>query len=178
MFPSQTPLAVPRDQFLRDSSNVGDRKFRWGQIALLAPGGVVGAAAWWVSPAIGSISAGLLTVTSILTGFTFAMANTFWARSIDARRDPRWAVDGQVLDTLDETRNHMVWTVAVGVVTVAILGLFTLFGSTYVGGVAGEVFRAIGRVGAAVASGLVFYVITLVAVALYYFNRAVSILKA
>lgn len=178
MFPSQTPLAVPRDQFIRSTSSVGRRQFRWGQVVLLLPGLLTAAAAWVLRPSMPGVAPGLLTVTSILTGFTFAMANTFWAKSIEARRDPRWAVDHQALDSIDTTRTHMMWTVAVGVATVAILTIFTLFGAVVVPGHLGLVLQAISRIGEAAAGGLVMYLICLVGVALYLFNRAVTILKA
>lgn len=178
MFPSQAPLAVPRDQFSRLTSNVGGRQLRWGQLILLIPGLLTGVGVWFAHPSLPAVSTGLLTVTSILTGFTFAMANNFWTKSIEARRDPHWAVEGKVLDLIDDTRTHMSWTVAVGVVTVAILTIFTLFGTTVVPGALGEFFRVASRVGGAVAGGLVLYIITLVSGALYLFNRAVTYLKA
>lgn len=178
MFPSQTPLAVPRDQFLRLTSNVGRRRLRRGQLILLLPGAITGVGVWFANPVIASVSSGLLAVTSILTGFTFAMANTFWAKSIEARRDPRWAVDSAALDVIDDARTHMIWTVGVGVFTVAILTIFTLFGTTTVPGAAGAFFQLASRVGQALAGALVIYLLTLVSAALYFFNRAVAILKA
>lgn len=178
MFPSQTPLAVPRDQFLRVSSNVGRRRLRGGQLALVIPGALTGIGVWFANPSIVSVSSGLLAVTSILTGFTFAMANTFWAKSIEARRDPRWAVDSAALDVIDDSRTHMIWTVSIGVSAVAILTIFTLFGRTSVPGGVGEFLQLASRVGQALAGALVLYLLTLVIAALYFFNRAVAILKA
>lgn len=71
----------------------------------------------------------VLTATSILTGFTFAMAMQMWKSSLDARRDERYAFDPIVLSTLDEMRTRLVWAVAVGVgssVWLAGLWLFTV----------------------------------------------------
>jgi hypothetical protein len=178
VFPSQAPLAVPRDQFSRSTSNLGRRSVRWGQILLLVPAIVVGVIAYIVRTQMVDVAGGLLTVTSILTGFTFAMANTFWSKSIEARRDPRWSVDSAALDVIDDSRNHMIWTVVVGVATVGILTVYTIFSTTVVDGRVGEILQAGTRVAAAVTASLVFYTITLVAGALRTFNRAVAILKA
>lgn len=178
MFPSQTPLAVPRDQFLRSTSSVGRRRLRWGQLLLLVPGLLTGVAVWFAQPPLPQLSAGVLPATAILTGFTFAMANTFWTKSVEARRDPRWAVDAQALDSIDDTRNHMIWTVAIGVLTVAILVIFALFGTTVIPGRIGAVLQVLTRLGEALAGALVLYLVTLVSAGLHLFNRAVAILKA
>lgn len=178
MFPSQQPLAVPRDQFTRHRSPYTRRSPRWGQLLLLIPGCLTGLAAWWVQPPMTQVASGLLTATSILTGFTFAMATTFWNKSIDARRDPRWATSADVLDLLDNARNHLIWTVFVGVISVAVLALFSLFGHSEVHGWLADVMVLATRAGSAFAGFLVVYLITLVAAALKTFNEAVAVLKA
>lgn len=124
------------------------------------------------------VAPGLLTATSILTGFTFGMATTFWNKSIDARRDPKWATGTDVLNLIDDARNHLIWTVFIGVASVAVLTLFSLFGhSTVSGWLVGPAAWASG-IGTGLAAFLVIYSITLVAASLCTFNAAVAILKA
>lgn len=178
MFPSQQPLAVPRDQFTHHRSPYTRRSPRWSQLLLLLPGALTGLAAGWVQPPMTQVAPGLLTATSILTGFTFAMATTFWNKSIDARRDPRWATSTDVLDLLDNARTHLTWTVFVGVISVAVLALFSLFGHSEVQGWLVTIMAVVTRAGSGLAGFLVVYLITLVAAALKTFNEAVAVLKA
>lgn len=133
-----------------------------------APALVVGFFAWRMDADLEGASTGLLTATSILTGFTFSMAVVFWNKSIDTRRDPRWMSDGDALEVIDRIRTHLVFTVFMGVAAVFVITLYTIFGAV-LGGNA--------RILVCLASALVIYVITLVTVGLKLFNQAFFILK-
>lgn len=178
MFPSQSPLAVPRDQFTSYTSRVTPRRPRWGQTWLLVPAVVVGVTAWLLRPSMAQVAPGLLTAISILTGFTFTMAITFWTKTIEARRDPSWATDRESLQAIDQARTHMIWTVLIGVLAVALLALFSIFGHVDAPSRFAGAASFLTRLATAFVSLLAIYLITLVGAALRMFNQLVTILKA
>jgi hypothetical protein len=179
VLPSEHLLRVPIDQFTRETHQPGHRRARRAQGFLLLPGLLVGALVWVVEPTLTQVVGSLLTATSIMTGFTFAMANTFWSKSIDARRDPKWAVDSQALDLIDNARTHMIWTVMVGVTATAMLLCYALFSTVSAASTPVPGLIDIGaRVGTALIGALAIYLVVLVAAALRTFNQAVAVLKA
>lgn len=176
MFPSQSPLRVPVDQFSDAPTHSGGRRrVRWGQVALLAPGLAVALLAGTAGVRLGLVAGALLTATSILTGFTFSMAVVFWNKTIDARRDPRFSTSADALNEIDTMRVHLIYTVGVGVATVLITTLYLLFSG--LDPRPGDFLNAVAAAGTSVAAGLVVYLITLVVASLYRFNRAVLLLR-
>jgi len=148
-----------------DSEVAGHTRLRRLQFVYLLPALVTGLAVGYFDTKL-SNAALLLTSTSILTGLTFSMSATFWSRSIDARRDPQSAGEARVLSLLDETRNHLIWTVMVGIISTGALSLVAIFSA----GVAPVWVSA-------VCSFLVIYMITLVAGALQKFAEAALTLR-
>lgn len=109
----------------------------------------------------------LLTATSILTGLTFSMTTTFWGKNIDARRDPKRALDAFTLDILDRNLNHLLWTVTVGVAATGVLAVAAIFSGTD-----GSAPWVTG-----VAAFFLVYLVTLVGVALHRFTEAALLLR-
>ena len=108
----------------------------------------------------------LLTATSILTGFTFAMAMQMWKQSLDARRDTRYAFDPDALELLDLMRTRLVWTVWVGVLS-----------STWLAGVWMFTVSQPDRWALAVSAFLFIYQVVLVGTALWRFHAAAITLR-
>lgn len=160
-----SPLQVPIDQFSELQQETGRRRPRPLQLLLTLPGVATALAVVLVGTKV-TDPGWLLAATSILTGLTFNMAGEFWKRSIDARTDPRFAVRGDVLTTLDTAKTHMAWTVTVGVAVTGALILVTLFAPS-----AAPVWVT------AVVGGLAIYQIVLVAAALYRFFDAAELLR-
>ena len=121
-----SPIRLARDQFT--SPTFGHhRSVRWGQVAALTPAVTLGLLAFLFGQPVQAASSGILAAMSILTGFTFAMSLAFWNKAIDARRDPRFAVDGGTLSLLDDMRNHLIFTVVVGCLVTGISLLQSVF---------------------------------------------------
>lgn len=140
-------------------------RLRLSQLALLVPAGLVSLIVVIREVRL-SNPAGLLTATSILTGLTFSMATTFWAKSIDARDRPDQALNSRVLDALDTTRTHLIWTVVVGVAATAVFALISVFAPS-----GAPVWIS------ATGAGLVIYMLTLVGAALHRFYVTAFILR-
>jgi hypothetical protein len=155
------------DQFTEQPAGRGHRKFRRAQALLLLPALIVALLVVALHVEVSAV-APLLTATSIMTGLTFTMALRFWERSVDARRDPFLATDGERLALLDDMRTHLVWTVLVGVISTAWLALMVLFADT-----APPKWLSVGpTLGAVGASALVIYLVTLVGGVLVQFYTA------
>lgn len=161
-----SPLHLAQEQFLRQS-DAGRRRLRIAQIVYLLPAIVVVAVVVVVGTRM--LNAGwLLTATSILTGLTFSMTTTFWGKSIDARRSPQWATNSQILETIDENKYHLMWTVLVGVLSTASLALTSVFANPTSGA---PVWAT------ALCAGLFIYLLTLVVGAIQRFAEAALILR-
>ena len=111
---------------------------------------------------------GLFTAASILTGLTFSMATTFWSRSIDARDKPGQATDAALLSSLDASRDHLIWTVAVGIAATAELALMAIFSASPNGLQPGWT---------ALSAFLIIYLVTLVGWALRNFQKSAKLLQ-
>jgi hypothetical protein len=160
-----SPLLIPRDQFTEPGAGRRMPRLRIAQLLLMLPAVVVGGFSAGVGIHLSS-PAGLLTATSILTGITFSMATTFWTKSIEARRRPDQALNSRVLDELDTTRTHLIWTVAVGVTATALLALISVFWPS------GAPIAV-----SAVAAALIIYMLTMVGMALHRFYVTSIILR-
>lgn len=111
-----------RDQFRARASNdgaPGPSVWRLTGFLQLVPGSLAAAAVFLVKAYPQGGPGAVLSATSILTGFTFAMALHMWKSSLDARRDDRYAFDPLALETLDGMRTRLIWTVGVGVTSSA-----------------------------------------------------------
>lgn len=168
MFPSQNPVRVPIDQFTRLQANGHSRSPRWAQIVMVLPAVATAVGLFFTRPDLSGAVSGLLTATSIMTGFIFSMAVVFWNKSIDARRDPNWSIRGDILREIDETRTHLIYTVSIGILTVACLVLQALFGHA----AAPTAVRVVIDALTPIAGSLVVYLLTLVSGALIRFNAA------
>lgn len=155
-----SPTRVLHDQFI-EQRRVKKLEFVWLLPAVLVSGFTFGRGIELQNAAL------MLTATSILTGLTFSMSTTFWGKAIDARHDPKRALDPLVLDVLDRNLNHLLWTVGVGVLATGVLAVTALFSG--VGGVPPLV--------TAVVALLVVYLVTLVGVALQRFAEAALLLR-
>lgn len=178
MLKSRSPLRVPLDQFTRSLPNGTDRALRGGQIVLALPGLVIGILAGVLGTDLGSISTPILTTTSILTGFTFSMAIVFWNKSIDARRDPKWAIRNEALDLIDKTRTHLIFTVSIGVINALMLLIAAILRATpSPEWLPAGVILVASSWTAGLATGLSVYLICLVAHGLRLFSEAFFILR-
>lgn len=160
-----SPLLIPRDQFTEHVIGRRMPKLRVTQFLLMLPAVVVAGFSAGFGVRLSS-PAGLLTATSILTGLTFSMATTFWTKSIDARSRPDQALNSRVLDELDSTRTHLIWTVAVGVTATAVLAIISLF---WPSGAPVAISAA--------AAALIIYMLTMVGVALHRFYITSIVLR-
>jgi hypothetical protein len=160
-----SPLQIVRDQFLEERA--GKNHLLLGRLLSFVPAAVVAAALLWRDVQL--LNAGwLLTATSILTGLTFSMTTTFWGKTIDARDDPKKALNARILGILDDNLHHLQWTVMVGVISTGVLALTSLFADPMKGAPAAVT---------AVCGALVVYLITLVGLALQRFAEAAVILR-
>lgn len=178
MLKSQSPLRIPIDQFTKELPNGSDRILRPGQVWLAVPGLVVGLTAGILHTSMSAISTPVLTVTSILTGFTFSMAVVFWNKSIEARRDPAWAVRNEALDLIDSTRTHLIYTVIIGVINVLIALITTILNATPSPAWMPLSVASIGQeVAVGLTTGLSIYLVCLVAQGLRIFGTAFFVLR-
>lgn len=162
-----SPLHLAQEQFLSRDDRGHGRKLRWSELLWCLPAVVAAFTVVHCGTRMTTAS-GLLTATSILTGLTFSMTTTFWSRSVDARRDPNYATNGPVLNTLDRSRDHLMWTVFVGVVAAGALAMTSIFA----GGTKGAPVPV-----TALCAALVIYLVTLVGVALQRFAEAALTLR-
>jgi hypothetical protein len=107
-----------------------------------------------------------------MTGVTFTMATLFWNKSVDARHDMNYLLDGQLLQFLDRTRTHLLYTGLVGMTAVFGLLMMTVFTEPTAGEQDG-VLLWLGRLTVA----LVVYLMTLVYRAIALFADAFYQLK-
>lgn len=150
------PELILKHQFLKQ----GDRRLRWSQVAFMLPGVSVGCFVMAFHAHL-TAAAPLLTVRSIVSGGTFAMATTLWTRSVDARRSPAFSTNAAALNALDDARYHMLWTVTAGIATTGVLALTAIFGGS-----------SAATWATAICAALLTYLITLVGVALMLFAEA------
>lgn len=121
-----SPQQILHDVFLEDHPRRRRPALRWPSIAYLVlplAAGVGGYVFGLATSAGGTILAAL----AILTGITFAMAVSFWDRSIDARHDPFSATNAERLTVIDHMKSHLIYTVFVGVVATGALLVVALF---------------------------------------------------
>lgn len=157
-----SPARVVHDHFID-----GDDHLRFGQLFWIIPG--VMTAGFVVGRQVQITNAAfLLAATSILAGMTFTMTVTFWNKSLDARRDPTRALQADILKSIDENLQHLVWTVLVGVSSTGFFALVALFASPTSGA---PVWAS------AICGGLLMYLITLVGLALHRFAEAALTLR-
>lgn len=157
-----SPSRVLHDHFLDSNDHVRVGQLAWILPGLVTAGFVVGREVRITNAAF------LLAATSILAGMTFTMTVTFWNKSLDARRDPSRALQGDILKSIDGNLQHLVWTVLVGVASTAFYALVALFADPAAGA---PVWAS------AVCAGLLIYLITLVGLALHRFAEAALTLR-
>lgn len=164
---------MPPSQLLRDQFTVTERtpavvrRPRWLQIWLAVPAVTLGVLVG-VLQVRHTTTGPLFLVTGILLGLTTNLALRFWERSVDARKDPVLAMDGQRLALLDRMRTHLVWTVVVGATSTIWLLVMAVLAETP----PPSWLSFAPNVGVVGASSLVMYQITLVAGALLEFYEA------
>lgn len=156
-----SPLHVAAEQFVRD------KRPRYGQLFWFVPGLITATAIVAQETRIMN-AAFLLAATSIMAGMTFTMTMTFWNKSLEARRDPAKALQADVLTTIDDNLNHLVWTVMVGVSATGLFALVAMFADPVKGAPVAI---------SAVCAGALLYLITLVGVALQRFAEAALTLR-
>lgn len=161
-----SPLRIAADQFRPEEPISGRRQADPRALAFTIPALVVAIIVVAKQTHLTAAPV-LLTSTSILTGLTFTMTTTFWSRSLDARKDPATATRAVILQTLDDARHHLLWTVLVGLATTGVLALTALFASEK-----GAVVWA-----SALCAALVIYLLTLVGVAVQRFAEAAMTLR-
>jgi hypothetical protein len=160
-----SPSRVVTEQFVRPSDGERRGRIRWSSVVALLPGVVTAGAAGLVHARMRDPGL-FLAACAIVTGLMFSMATTFWSKSIEARRDSRYVWDGRALDTFDDNRNQLIWTVGVGIAVSACLALTALFAIPPV-----PIWLT------AIVGGSVIYLLTLTAIALKRFYEAFYLLK-
>lgn len=156
-----SPHQLLRDVFI-ESPRGPKRRWRKSALAYIVPALLAGAAGWRFGIESTSPEA-ILAALAILTGVTFAMAVTFWDRSVQARSDPNMATNAIRLRVIDHMKGHLIYTVVIGVLATGILMVVTLFL---------EASLPLPSWLAAIVAGTSIYEVTLVGAALVEFYRA------